>query len=54
MGQAKARGSREERVAQALAEPRKQRPLTKVQMRELIASATMEYVGKIFNQLSHK
>ena len=49
MGQAKARGTLEERIAQSKAEPQKPRKMSKREAREFVAAATMEYVGKIFS-----
>ena len=51
MGQAKARGTRDERVQHALANPPKVKRLSKRETKELIAQTTMEYVGKIFCEL---
>lgn len=54
MGQAKARGTLEERIAQSKAEPQKPRKMSKREAREFIAATTMEYVGKIFNSTFSK
>ncbi len=54
MGQARTRGTLEERIAQARAQPQKPQKMSKREAREFIAAATMEYVGKIFSNVLTK
>ncbi len=51
MGQAKARGTLEERIAQAVSGPPKTRKMSKREEREEIAKAVGEYAGQVFRKM---
>jgi hypothetical protein len=51
MGQAKARGTKEQRLAEALSQPPKVRPMSKREAREFIQATVMKHVGQVFSKL---
>ena len=51
MGQAKARGTKEQRVAEAFSQPPKPRKMSNREARELAYTTAMEYMHNCFTQL---